>query len=251
MTTEVTDLEAKPSIIQMVQGNGFTKVGYPHRSLFSFRFDGLTDTGLPKILNQDGNVVSDGKTINFQSQNLDNLVYEGPTEPTSYGSLGNIFKYKNFRLNLFITYSYGNVIRRPATFRSSYNDFNIMPQEFQNRWMVPGDESTTDVPVILTKRQVTEDPNMKDLYNAYNYSTARIAKGDFIRMKEISLSYEFPKRWLKPLKVSDLSLKLQATNLFLIYYDKDLNGDDPEFVNSGGVATPIPRQYTLTLRLGI
>ena len=251
VTTEVTDLEAKPSIIQMVQGNGFTKVGYPHRSLFSFRFDGLTDTGLPKILNQDGNVVSDGKTINFQSQNLDNLVYEGPTEPTSYGSLGNIFKYKNFRLNLFITYSYGNVIRRPATFRSSYNDFNIMPQEFQNRWMVPGDESTTDVPVILTKRQVTEDPNMKDLYNAYNYSTARIAKGDFIRMKEISLSYEFPKRWLKPLKVSDLSLKLQATNLFLIYYDKDLNGDDPEFVNSGGVATPIPRQYTLTLRLGI
>lgn len=28
-------------------------------------------------------------------------------------------------------------------------------------------------------------------YNAYNYSTERIAKGDFIRMKEISLSYDF------------------------------------------------------------
>lgn len=48
-----------------------------------------------------------------------------------------------------------------------------------------------------------------------------------------------------------MSLKLQATNLFLIYSDKKLNGQDPEFFNSGGVALPIPRQFTLTLRLGI
>ena len=48
-----------------------------------------------------------------------------------------------------------------------------------------------------------------------------------------------------------MSLKLQATNLFLIYSDKKLNGQDPEFFNSGGVALPVPRQFTLTLRLGI
>jgi hypothetical protein len=117
--------------------------------------------------------------------------------------------------------------------------------------MVPGDELKTSIPVILTKRQYEEDPNMSILYNAYNYSTDRIAKGDFIRMKEVSLSYDFPKVWLKPLRISDLSLKIQATNLFLIYSDKKLNGADPEFVNSGGVATPIPKQYTMTLRLGI
>ena len=45
-------------------------------------------------------------------------------------------------------------------------------------------------------------------------------------------------------------LKLQATNLFLIYADKKLNGQDPEFFNTGGVASPVPRQFTLTLRLG-
>jgi hypothetical protein len=45
-------------------------------------------------------------------------------------------------------------------------------------------------------------------------------------------------------------LKLAATNLFLIYADKKLNGQDPEFINSGGVASPISKQYTLTLRLG-
>jgi hypothetical protein len=81
-------------------------------------------------------------------------------------------------------------------------------------------------------------------------STDRVAKGDFIRMKEISLSYDFPKKWLTPLHVSTLNLKLQATNLFLIYSDKKLNGQDPEFFNAGGVAVPMARQFTATLRLG-
>lgn len=59
------------------------------------------------------------------------------------------------------------------------------------------------------------------------------------------------KSWIAPLKFNNLSLKLQATNLFLIYADKTLNGQDPEFFNTGGVAVPVPRQFTLTLRLGI
>ena len=69
-------------------------------------------------------------------------------------------------------------------------------------------------------------------------------------MKEISLSYDFPVQLIRHLSLSALSLKLQATNLFLIYTDKKLNGQDPEFMNAGGVALPTPRQFTLTLRLG-
>ena len=70
-------------------------------------------------------------------------------------------------------------------------------------------------------------------------------------MKEISLSYDFPKTWINRLKLSTASLKLQATNLFLIYADDKLNGQDPEFFNTGGVAVPMAKQFTLTLRLGI
>ena len=87
-------------------------------------------------------------------------------------------------------------------------------------------------------------------YNSYNYSTARIAKGDFIRMKEISLAYDFPKDLISKWNLANLSLKLQATNLFLLYADKKLNGQDPEFFNTGGVAAPVPKQFTLTLRVG-
>ena len=70
-------------------------------------------------------------------------------------------------------------------------------------------------------------------------------------MKEISLTYDFPKRWIKKLRMSNLALKIQATNLFLIYADKKLNGQDPEFFNTGGVAVPVPKQFTLTLKIGL
>ena len=117
--------------------------------------------------------------------------------------------------------------------------------------MVPGDENITTIPVIASKRQNKNDPNLSYAYSAYNYSTERIAKGDFIRMKEISLAYQFPKAWIEPLNLNSASLKLQATNLFLIYADKKLNGQDPEFFNTGGVAVPMAKQFTLTLKLGI
>ena len=249
--TKVTDLQTNSKVIDLVSGTGFALEGYPVRGLFSYKFNGLSDKGYPVITDQNGNVTSSGENIDFQSQTLDNLVYEGPSDPTTTGSFGNIFKYKNFRLNVFITYSFGNVVRLDPVFKEKYTDLTAMPKEFKNRFVQAGDENITDIPVILTNAQVTRDNYLKTLYNAYNYSTARVAKGDFIRMKEISLSYDFPKSWLEPLKLSDLSLKLQATNLFLIYADDKLNGQDPEFFRSGGVAAPMPKQFTLTLRLGI
>ena len=49
--------------------------------------------------------------------------------------------------------------------------------------------------------------------------------------------------------MSGLSLNFQSTNPFLIYSDKKLQGQDPEFFNTGGVAVPMPKQFTLTLRV--
>ena len=187
--------------------------------------------------------------INFQErEKLDFLKYEGPTDPTVQGSFGNMFKWKGFTLNCFITYSFGNVVRLDPVFAGRYSDLTSMTKEFKDRWMVPGDENYTNIPVILSYRQYNENRSIRYGYNAYNYSDVRIAKGDFIRMKEISLNYDFPKTWIAPL--TNLSLKLQATNLFLIYADKKLNGQDPEFFRSGGVAAPVPKQFTLTLKAG-
>ena len=91
---------------------------------------------------------------------------------------------------------------------------------------------------------------MRTAYNAYNYSTERIANGYFIRLKEMALTYTLPEGWLKKTFINTASIKVAATNLCLLYADKKLNGQDPEFINSGGVAAPISKQFTATVRLG-
>ncbi len=246
----VTELNSQSRVIDMISGAGFALQGYPVRSLFSMDFKGLNENGVPTFINEKGELTT--SDINFQDRiNKDHLIYEGPTDPTITGSFGNMFTYKGFKLNAFITYSFGNVVRLDPVFSSKYSDFDAMPKEFKNRWTVTGDENRTNVPVIADRRMNQQDTNLKRAYNAYNYSTVRTAKGDFIRMKEISLSYDFPKTWISHLKLNTLSLKLQATNLFLIYSDDKLNGQDPEFFNTGGVAAPVPKQFTLTVRIGI
>ena len=248
---EVTDLKTTKRMMELVSGSGFAQEGYPVRSLFSIPFMGLNEEGIPMFLDQEGNISTTG--INFQTsdpEKLKNLVYSGSVDPTDIGSFGNIFRYKGITLNVYVTYSFGNVIRLDPVFKNEYNDLTATPKEFRNRWGVSGDEYRTNIPVIASKRQNKNDSNLARAYNAYNYSTARVAKGDFIRMKEISVNYDFPQKVLTALRMTRLSAKLQATNMFLIYADKKLNGQDPEFFNTGGVAAPTPKQFTLTVNIG-
>ena len=204
-------------------------VGHSYRGLYSIPYAGLNEQGIPQFYTPDGDITT--TDIDFQNRDKNGyLIYEGPTDPTITGSLGNEFRYKNWRLNIFVTYSFGNVIRLDPVFRAYYSDLTAMTKDYRNRFMEPGDEKVTSVPAILD-------------YRTY--------QGDFIRMKDISLSYDFPKAWFTNSPINDISLKLQATNLFLFYADKKLQGQDPEFINAGGVAAPVPRQYTLTLKVGL
>lgn len=248
---KVTSLASgQQTVAALVTGTGFARQGYPVGSVFSIPFVGLNSEGLPTFINHAGQVTTTG--INFQErERTDFLQYEGTADPKHFGSLGNTLTYRGWTLNLFLTYGFGNVVRLDPAFRASYDDLVATPKEFANRWIEIGDERTTDVPTIASRRMAHNDTNLIYAYNAYNYSTARIARGDFIRLKELSLAYAFPKALAKKLAVSDLSLKLQATNLLLLYADSKLNGQDPEFLNSGGVASPLARQLTLTLRVGI
>ena len=252
MHNEVTELNTYNRLYDYISGYGFTMPGYPQRSLFSIPFAGLNNEGLPTFYDPDGNITVTGIDMQeYDPERLKFLKYEGPADPTDVGSLGNIFRYKNLTLNVFITYSFGNVVRLDPVFSSEYSDLSATPKEFNNRWIKPGDEKYTNIPVIASRQQLNNISYLSKAYQSYNYSTARVAKGDFIRMKEISLAYEFPKTITQALNISNLSLKLQATNLFLLYADKKLNGQDPEFFNAGGVATPMPKQFTLTLKFGI
>lgn len=247
---KITELDARANVMKFITGNGFAREGYPVRSLFSIPFMGLNESGIPTFINEKGELTS--SNINLQEfEKLDFLVYEGPTEPPYTGGFGNTLRWKNWHLNVFMTYNFGNKIRLDPVFSGSYSDMSAMPREFKNRWTLPGDEAVTDIPTIASRWQFQENSQLGLAYNAYNYSTARTAKGDFIRMKDISVTYDLPRAFLSHLRINNASVKLQATNLFLLYSDSKLNGQDPEFFNSGGVATPAAKQFTFTLRLGL
>ena len=246
---KITDLTSRSRVIDLVQGTGFPLQGYPVRAIFSIPFVGLTEDGIPQFINEKGEVTT--SDLNMQEwENLDHLVYEGPVDPPFTGGFGNTFNYKNWSLNVFMTYAFGNKLRLDPVFASAYSDLTAMPKDFMDRWVASGDEKYTSIPTIASLRQYQNDNYLSVAYNAYNYSTARIAKGDFIRMKEISLQYEFPESWTNALRISTASLKFAATNPFLIYSDKKLHGQDPEFFNTGGVASPNPKQFTFTVRVG-
>jgi TonB-linked SusC/RagA family outer membrane protein len=248
---KIVELKNNQRVIDLVSGTGrnFGLVGDPHRVVYSVPFAGLNEDGVPTFYDENGKI---SKNVYLQnSANVDFLKYEGPADPTTFGSLGNVFNYKNFRLYAYITYSFGNKVRLDRAFSRSYTDFSSMPNEFKNRWMMPGDENRTNVPAIISTRQSNDDGDLRYAYNVYNYSDVRVANGGFARMKEISLTYNVPKKWISKASVKNLSLKLLATNLFLLYADSKLNGQDPEFSNSGGVASPMAKQYTFTISLGL
>jgi tonB-linked outer membrane protein, susC/ragA family len=253
---EITELLTTPTIRDMIgystsatsQG-GFARAGYPLKSIFSVPFNGLNDRGLPTFLNEHNQSTIGG--IRFDSRNVDFLKYAGTLIPTDKGSFSNTFHYKGISLGVVLTYSYGNVVRL-RKLSNIYTDYGIVPRELNNRWQFAGDETKTNIPVVYTTfmQNAYGYNEISQAYNTYDYSDIRIAKGDNIRLKEISLGYTFDKDFLRETRIRQLSVKLQATNLALLYADKRLNGDDPDYLVNG--YTPIsPKRLIFTLRVGL
>ncbi|SFN43852.1 TonB-linked outer membrane protein, SusC/RagA family [Chitinophaga sp. YR627] len=247
-TNKITNAKNSPLIFDLVAAEGGNKEGYPVRSLFSLDYKGLDPrTGVPTFVTGDGKTSSN---VDLQDDATGTLVYQGPVDPPVTGGLNNTFRYKALSLNIFMTYQWGNKIRLYPAFKTSYSDLDAMPNEFYDRWVMPKDETKTDVPSILDAYEQTLLGGAYP-YNNYNYSTARVAKGDFVRLKTVSLNYLLPASFLKRTGFSSLAVTAAANNMWLIYSDKKLKGQDPEFFNAGGVAQPIQKQFTLSLKVGI
>ena len=244
---EITKLESHPNVFELTRAGGAPKLNGPVRGLYSIPSLGLDEYGMPTFTGPDGEPTND---INLQSIDTDYLKYEGPVDPTFSGGLGNTFKYKNFSLNTFVAFSGGNKIRLNPIFSNEYSDLDAMSKEFKNRWTLVGDEKYTKIPAIISRQQ-NDELGSVSTNSYYNYSTDRVADGGFVKLKSVSLDYRIPKALVNKYGLSNASIKFQATNLFLIYSDKKLNGQDPEFFSSGGVALPQPKQFTLSLKVGL
>jgi TonB-linked SusC/RagA family outer membrane protein len=251
-TTLITNAKNLPQIFDLVKAEGGNLQGYPVNGLFSLKFAGLNHTtGVPEFINEEGKQSS---AVYLQSDSTKNLQFEGPVDPKITGGFNNTFSYKAFSLNIFITYQQGNVIRLYPAFKNNYTELDATPREFYDRWVMPGDEKVTNIPSIMDAYQnaLVGASDFNYPYNNYNYSTVRVAKGDFIRLKSVSLTYQLPATMLKGTSfLKTLSLTAAAINPWLIYSDKKLKGQDPEFFNAGGVAQPIQKQITISLKAGL
>ncbi|MFV0470076.1 MAG: SusC/RagA family TonB-linked outer membrane protein [Dysgonomonas sp.] len=246
---EITNLNTTSRVIDLVGLSGAPKEGSAVRGLFSVPFAGLDSEGLPTFYNENGERVY---YIDLQnSTSTDYLKYEGSIDPKIVGGFENSIKYKNMKLDLYFTYQAGNVIRLYPTFSASYTDIDAMTKDMKNRWTLPGDEYRTNIPTIASNAQLAANSDLVVAYNVYNFSDQRVAKGDFIRLKDITFTYDVKGNVLKTIGFKSLQLRGVVSNVWLIYSDKALNGQDPEFTRSGGVAMPMPRQFTLSVRAGL
>jgi len=252
---KVTHLETDPLIWAAVSGNGGAVVGYPSRGLFSVPFAGLDHyLGYPTFIGtgKDKPVTT---YINLQDDNLSNLKYEGPVDPTLTGGFYNQVSYKGFTLSGLVKFAAGNVLRLRSAL--GFSDMASMSKDMLNRWAMPGDETKTSVPAIpdaVSAFQIVDNKgaqvNVVYPYNLYNYSTERVANGKYVKLSSLSFGYQLPQSFCSRLSMTGASITAVANNILVIYADKKLNGQDPEFFNSGGVALPTSKQVTVSLKVG-
>ncbi len=247
---EITKLDFGPRLVDAIGQGGAAVLGGPRRGLYSTNFAGLDFQGVPTFLDSNGE-----RVFQFDLQEreglTETLVYEGPVEPRGAGGLTNTFNYKGFSLSVLLSYKFDYKIRLNDAFFHTYSDFSALPGDLRNRWVVPGDENLTNIPAILDLEFAQENGDAVLAYQLYNKSTVRVADGDYVRLKTVRLSYELPSRIINKIGLSRGSVSVEGQNLALLYSDDVLNGQDPEFFSTGGVALPQPRLVTFSLNLGL
>jgi len=249
--TKITNLKSSPNIWSLVGEGGGAQQGFPVRGLFSIRNRGLDPTyGYPLFLNDSGQV---SPVVNLSSLTTSYLKYEGPTDPTITGGWSNTFRYGPFSLNVLVTYQAGNKIRLRPAYQNIYSDLDALPNEFKKRFELPGDQKLTNIPSVSMYTQAGYLLSTLSAfpYNNYNYSGDRVADGGFVRMKAVTVSYQLPNQLISKIGMRSGSISAVANNLWLIYSDSRLHGQDPEFYATGGAALPVNKQVTVALRLGL
>ena len=179
--------------------------------------------------------------IRFRDLNNDGVINDsdrtviGNPDPSWLFSMNNSLSYKGFELSVFLQGIAGNKI---------YNANNI-----DNTGMAAAYNQTTDVlkrwqgegTSNSMPRAVFGDPNQNT-----RVSDRFVENGSYLRLKNITLSYTFPKQWLQKAQIENARLSLSCENVATI---TGYSGFDPE-VGINGIDQnryPISRTFSLGL----
>lgn len=220
---KVTEYYKAPS--QTVQDRifyGSQTEGYPIGALWGFPWAGLRhEDGVPQVYDKDGNV-----KYNYQELKVDDVQYIGTAVPKYSGSLMNRFIYKDFELSALLIFNLGYKIATSNTNIQLSGRFDRnRTAEFDQRWRKPGDEKFTNVPSAFEDPKSTGRALWYSGY-VYQYSDVAYESGSYMKLRELSLSYNLPRSLCKKLSIGNAKVRVAAHDLFKVVANS--KGIDPE-----------------------
>lgn len=201
---------------------------YPYGTLFGYRWAGLDPAdGMPRVYDSQMNAVRSITDID----NASAVPYLGTTVPPLFGSFSNTLKYKGLELSFMFIFNAGHRLRNDINTQYTYRLTGELHNDFAKRWQRPGDELKTNIPAYFKLDNTSI--NESDVLSLYKYADINVLNASYIKLRDIALTYHFPKSITSAIRAENMSVRVQASNLCLIA----LNGEgiDPEaFYLSGG-----------------
>lgn len=231
---KILELYNDQPITEVGRGHNAAIVGEPISVFFmheSLGVDPSTGELILRDVNEDGKITEDDRKV------------VGNPNPDFTGGLTNSFKYKNFDMNIFLDFTYGNDIFNGTRQYAESMKFGTSDNQLatiKDRWKQPGDE--------------TYIPRHNGENNLTPLSSHYIEDGSYLRIRQVSLGYNLAESFLeKYVNSARIFLKVDNLMTFTPY-----SGMDPE-VNYSGVGTlragtdfftyPQVRTYILGLSL--
>lgn len=212
----------------IVSGSYIRRVGMDMNTFYLRQWAGVDPANGNPLWYTDGSMSS--TTSNY---NLSSPVARYSATPKLFGSLTSTFSYKGFSLDGLLYYNFGNYVQdlwaRYTQSDGAYTSLNHYASQL-NAWQKPGDITNTPIYVF------------NNANNSPRVSSRFVYKGDFIKLRELTLAYDFPKPTLANFKLTALKAFARATNLFTWVRDKDLPFD-PEagLTAQSNYNVPMPR----------
>lgn len=222
---KITNMEMQATRAWQLTENSF-RVGYPTSALFSYHYSRLEQEGEPVThlwMGQPLYWTSDGREVNADvvlGEDVEAMVYSGQTDPKVNMAMDNSLSYKGFSLNFMMVY-YGGHKMRVRQYKPLYKWGIYAPLDdyYLNSWTP--ENTDTDVPGI------GEHCYMNSWGSEYLYTDIFVRSADFIKIRNITLSYNVPEVFVRRIGMSNLQVHFQVDNLPALW-KKNSVGVDPE-----------------------
>lgn len=249
---EVTKLATEGALIPNSSYQA-TAVGQPISSFYLMHVLGVFKTNEEVELHPIQHPNTQAGDLRFEDVNNDDKItnddmkFVGDPWPDFIWGWSNLFKYKNISLNVFINGSQGNKVLIPG----SSGLLNVAGVQNQLKFVVNRWRSEENPGDGMTPRAIRNN-----YANGFGSNIDRgLFDGSYVRIKEVTLSYDIPKKYINYLKLQGLNAYFNISNLITF---TDFPGYNPEGFATGDNVTkmgvddgsyPLARTYTFGVRL--